>query len=97
MRSPFCKIEVRSSDGKKATVAESSYLIGDRLIKKRTINVLHLPQKSCKYQPSVEYEYLGADVGIEDSDGEKDVAYTEDVEKELDSDSDEQSEENTQN
>jgi len=52
---------------------------------------------SGEYQPAVEYEYLDADVWIQNIDGEKDVAYTEDILKELDSDSDDESKENTQN
>ncbi len=53
---------------------------------------------SGEYQPAVEYEYLDADVWIKNIDGKKDVAYTEDIEKELDSDSDDEaSEDNTQN
>ncbi|MGK7895791.1 MAG: hypothetical protein AB4372_19795 [Xenococcus sp. (in: cyanobacteria)] len=53
---------------------------------------------SGKYQPSVEYEYLDADVWIENIDGKKNISYTDDVRKELDSDSDEEaSEKDTQN
>jgi hypothetical protein len=53
---------------------------------------------SGEYRPAVEYEYLAADVWFEEIDGEKDVTYTEDILKELDSESDDEaSEDNTQN
>ncbi|MDJ0723729.1 MAG: hypothetical protein QNJ38_01295 [Prochloraceae cyanobacterium] len=58
------------------------------------------------YNPSKEYEYLDADVWIEKNSetGEKGVAYTEDVEKDInqtdsedDSDSDSETKPNNQN
>jgi hypothetical protein len=51
---------------------------------------------SGEYKPEVEYEYLDSDVWIErDSEGAKDVAYTEDVLKELEDD--DESEPNSDN
>jgi hypothetical protein len=48
-----------------------------------------------EYNPEVEYEYLDSDVWIEDKDGKQNVAYTEDVLKELDED--DESEANSHN
>lgn len=38
------------------------------------------------FNPSVEYEYLDSDVWIKDTQGSKDVAYTEDVLNDLEED-----------